>query len=305
MRRSLSLLCAALAVTAAAVLTTGLHAPHAAAAATIESAYNVPGPYAVKTGTAKDSHGRAYDLYYPADYAALGFKSPILTWGNGANSLPRVYSVLFTRLVSWGFTIVASTQANTGGGSEINNGAKYLVAQDSVKGSPFYRNLNTAEVGAFGHSEGAAGAINAVASSPSLYSTVLTFSLPSPFVSLPNSDCPTLTACVPHTPLVRCPAFLISTHGTWDSVLSSPAIETAYYNSIWMAPATLGIVAEGMDHTSIQNPGTNSGHPGPFLGYVTAWFMYRLRGDTTAAKAFTGPDPELTSNANWPGSLTK
>jgi hypothetical protein len=304
MRRTLSLLCVALAVVAAAVLTTGVNAPHASAADTIESEYNVPGPYAMTTGTATDSLGNTYDLYYPADYSALGFKSPIITWGVGAGSAPSTYSVLFTRLVSWGFTIIASTLAHTAGGTQVDDGAKYLVAQDAVKGSPFYGNLNINEVGAAGHSEGAAGAVNAAALDPSLYKTVMTFSLPSPLLSVPNSDCSTLTACVPHTLLLRCPTFLISTHGDWDWVLASPGTENVYYDSIW-APATLGIVGEGTDHTGIQNPGVNSGDPGPFLGYATAWLMYRLRGDTTAAKAFSGPDPEILTNANWPGSRTR
>ena len=32
-------------------------------------------------------------------------------------------------------------------------------------------------------------------------------------------------------------------------------------------------------------------------GYVTAWFMWLLKGDTQAAKAFLGPDAELLRNA--------
>ena len=31
-------------------------------------------------------------------------------------------------------------------------------------------------------------------------------------------------------------------------------------------------------------------------GYVTAWFMWLLQGDETAAQAFTGGAPELLSN---------
>ncbi|HYA52279.1 MAG TPA: hypothetical protein VEG33_14035, partial [Streptosporangiaceae bacterium] len=50
----------------------------------VEAAYTRPGPYATTTDTVTDGAGNAiYDLYYPADYAALGFKSPIVTWGNG------------------------------------------------------------------------------------------------------------------------------------------------------------------------------------------------------------------------------
>jgi hypothetical protein len=46
-------------------------------------------------------------------------------------------------------------------------------------------------------------------------------------------------------------------------------------------------------------------HPGGFLGYATAWLEYQLRGNATAAGAFTGAHPEPVSNTNWPGSATK
>ena len=34
-------------------------------------------------------------------------------------------------------------------------------------------------------------------------------------------------------------------------------------------------------------------------GYVTAWFMWQLLGDSEAAKAFVGNNPELLSNAMY------
>jgi hypothetical protein len=58
------------------------------------------------------------------------------------------------------------------------------------------------------------------------------------------------------------------------------------------------------DHTSIQDT-ADGGNPGGFFGYATAWLEYQLRGDATAAGAFTGPHPELLSNINWPGSAIK
>jgi hypothetical protein len=48
-----------------------------------------------------------------------------------------------------------------------------------------------------------------------------------------------------------------------------------------------------------------AGNPAGELGYATAWLEYQLRGDATAAGAFTGAHPELVSNTNWPGSATK
>ena len=69
-----------------------------------------------------------------------------------------------------------------------------------------------------------------------------------------------------------------------------------------------GIITESdgkpADHASIADP-ASGGNPGGFLGYATAWLEYQLRGDATAAGAFTGPHPELLSNINWPGSAIK
>ena len=58
------------------------------------------------------------------------------------------------------------------------------------------------------------------------------------------------------------------------------------------------------DHASIQDT-ADGGNPGGFLGYATAWLEYQLRGNATAAGAFTGAHPELVSNTNWPGSAAK
>ena len=34
-------------------------------------------------------------------------------------------------------------------------------------------------------------------------------------------------------------------------------------------------------------------------GYMTAWMLYQLMGDTEAAKAFAGEDAEILHNINW------
>ena len=47
----------------------------------------------------------------------------------------------------------------------------------------------------------------------------------------------------------------------------------------------------------------NDGDHGNMLyygdGYMTAWFMYWLRGDTDAGKAFFGEHAEISANENW------
>ena len=272
------------------------------------AAFTPPGPYATTTGTVTGATGTViYDLFYPSDYAALGFKSPIVTWGNGTGSAPGKYSAFLSHLASYGFTVIASTLPNTGSGHEIDAAAHYLVAQDSVAGSVFSGHLNVNEVAAVGHSQGATGAVRAATNDPALIRTVLTFSLPNSFWAAPNPDCPTAADCTADPAALTQPAFFISTHGFWDSIIASPVTETIDFLSTTVHTA-LGTILNSdgkpADHASIQNT-ADGGNPGGFLGYATAWLEYQLRGNATAAGAFTGAHPELVANTNWPGSITK
>lgn len=272
----------------------------------VQAAFAPSGPYATTTGTVTDGTA-VYDVYRPASYAVLGFPSPIVTWGNGTNGSPAQVSVLLRHLASYGFTVIASTLPNTGSGREVDAAARYLVAQNGVAASVFGGHLNVTKVAAVGTSQGATGAVRAATSDPALIKTVLAFSLPSAVWAAPNPDCPTAADCTAHPDALTRPAFFISTHGFWDSVIASPATERAYFLS---APvhAALGIITSSdgkpADHASIADPAAG-GNPGGFLGYATAWLEYQLRGNLTAAGAFTGPHPELLANPNWPGSAVK
>ena len=274
----------------------------------VQATFTPPGPYITTTGTVTNASGTAiYDLFYPRDYAALGFKSPIVTWGNGTGGTPAMVSVFLRHLASYGFTVIASTLPNTGSGREIDAAARYLVAQYSVPGSVFHGHLNVHEVAAVGASQGATGAVRATTHDPALIKTVMTFSEPNSIWAASNPDCPTAADCTAHPAALTRPVFFISTHGFWDSIIASPATEKAFFLST-SVHAALGIILNSngkpADHTSIENPALG-GNPGGFLGYATAWLEYQLRGDVTAAGAFTGAHPELVSNTNWPGGATK
>jgi hypothetical protein len=272
------------------------------------AAVTPPGPYGTATGTVTNASGTViYDLFYPSSYAAVGFRSPIVTWGNGTGGTPGAVSVFLRHLASYGFTVIASTLPNTGSGNEIDAAARYLVAQDSVPGSVFHGHLNVHEVAAAGVSQGATGAVRATTKDPALIKTVMTFSEPNPIWAAPNPDCPTAADCTAHPAALTRPVFFISTHGFWDSIIASPATEKAFFRST-SVHAALGIILNSdgkpADHASIENPALG-GNPGGFLGYATAWLEYQLRGNVTAAGAFTGTHPELVWNTNWPGSATK
>jgi len=274
----------------------------------VQAAFASPGPYATTTGTVADATGTViYDVFRPSDYSALGFESPIVTWGNGTGASPAKVSVFLSHLASYGFTVIASTLPNTGSGNEIDAAAHYLVTQNGVAASVFHDHLNVGEVAAVGTSQGATGAVRAATNDPVLIKTVMTFSLPNSVWSGPNPDCPTAADCTANPSALTQPVFFVSTYGFWDAIIASPATEKAYFNGT-SVHAALGIIltSDGKlaDHTSIQDA-VYGGNPGGFLGYATAWLEYQLRGNATAAAAFTGAHPELVSNFNWPGSAVK
>jgi len=274
----------------------------------VQAAYTPTGPYATATGVVTSASGQVIDdLYYPGNYSALGFQSPIVTWGDGTDATPAMVSVLLRHLASYGFTVIAPTLANTGSGNEIDAAAHYLVTQDSVPGSVFAGHLDVGEVAAAGVSQGAGGAVRAATNDPALIRTVLTFSLPNTFWVGPNPDCPTAADCMYNPAALTQPVFFISTHGPLDSIIASPATEQAFFASTTVH-AALGIIRNSdgrpADHNSVQDP-AYGGNPDGELGYATAWLEYQLRHSATAAAAFTGPHPELLSNPNWPGSARR
>ncbi|CAO5162111.1 Alpha/beta hydrolase [Frankia sp. AiPs1] len=270
----------------------------------VEARYAPVGPAAVATQTVTDAAGVEYAIYRPAHYTTLGFLSPIVTWGNGTDSTPDMYSVLLGHLASYGFTVIAPMRPNVGSGAALAAAARYLLARNRTAGSVFRGRLDPGAIAAVGHSQGAGGAVRAAVNNPTLIDTVVTFSLPNTRWVGAGADCPTKSDCQYDPSRLTQPTFLISTHGLLDFVIASTSTEQAFYRQV-RGHAALGLMENSAgaraDHNTIQN----SGGPYGFLGYVTAWLLAQLRADSTAAAAFGGSSPELVSNTNWPNSAVK
>ncbi|MCA2223964.1 alpha/beta hydrolase family protein [Nonomuraea aurantiaca] len=269
-------------VVAVIMVLLGIMARPAQAADTIEAHYKVAGPWAVTTADAP-----GYKLYYPADLGAGGVKHPIITWGNGTNAVPTQYSGLLNQLASWGFAVVASTDTTTGTGSEMIAAAQYLIARNTDSSSVFYGKLDVTKVGAVGHSQGAGGSVNTATKSGGLIDTVVPIALPAPiWVSSGDKF---------YVDQLTCPVLFVS--GANDTLISPNSALQTYYGQVPGAAAKAQL--KGADHNTIQGTG------GGFLGYVTAWLMYQLQGDTYARGAFAGTTPELNTNAGWQNQVEK
>jgi pimeloyl-ACP methyl ester carboxylesterase len=193
-----------------------------APAGPVEADYSSAGRYVTTTQVVADpARGARYQLFRPADYSTLGFLSPIVTWGDGTDATPTQYSALLDHLASYGLTVIAPDQRNTGSGDEMAAAARYLIAQAGTAGSAFKGHLDVDRVAAAGHSQGAGGAVRAATGNPGLIDTVVTFSLPSTRWVMANADCPTKSECVFDVARLSQPVFLVGTHGVFDSVIAS------------------------------------------------------------------------------------
>jgi hypothetical protein len=276
----------------------------------IEKKYYANGTWDVTVSTGDyccDSSGNHFDLYYPTGLGAGGFKHPILTWANGTNAGPSQYAYLLTHMASWGFVIIATEDLNTGVGQTVLDGANFLIAANSDSTSIFYQKLDVSQVGAFGHSQGATGAINAMVKSGGTIKTVIPIELPE------QKYCSSPENCTDGKDVTEGSIFFVD--GSADTLIAPPtqkpsvkgeqSIE-AYYKAVPRGVAKVKGTLKGPSHNDVQGqPGCTgillcvNGVYG-YLGYPTAWMMANLQGDTDAAKAFVkGKGEILHDNKNW------
>ncbi|MGF6882823.1 pimeloyl-ACP methyl ester carboxylesterase [Nocardia sp. GAS34] len=300
---AIALSCAAISAVAPAQA-----APAYQPAGPVEATYHAAGPHPVARRAGTDccsSTGDAYDIWYPADLGASGTRRPIITWGDGTMAHPREYDFLLAHLASWGFVVIAPDLTSTGTGAQMLDGVSYLTRQNSDPASVFYRKLDTGAIGAMGHSQGGLGTLNAAAHSNDLVKTAVTIEMPS------QSLCSSLPPLIPGKNVCDIPTKLISSSvllisGTADPIPSSgtsggmQGVYDALPASIPKARAAL----INASHNDIQgqpgctNLGCNDGVDG-YLGYLTAWFLDQLRGDTRAHSIFVSGTGEFQHNAHW------
>ena len=132
-----------------------------------------------------------FNVYRPKDLAQGGYCHPILVWANGHTDNPEPnpplcltgngqycgsYLMLMNQLASHGFVVIASLSTITSQGTPLPTivGLDWLLQQADDPASPYYHRLDTAHIGALGHSEG--GASTCIAASDPRISAIATVS---------------------------------------------------------------------------------------------------------------------------------
>jgi hypothetical protein len=277
---------------------------------TIEQKYYATGSWAVTVniGTACcDSSGNKFDLFYPTNLGLNGFSHPIITWGNGTFSQPSNYSYLLKHFASWGFAVIATEDKTTGPGQTILDAANYLINANSNSGSIFFHKLNVNQIGACGHSQGAAGALNALIKSGGSIKTVIPIEIPAQIWCSNPANCDTSRLTSGSIFLIDGSADIPISPPTQDPLIPGLQSVQAYYDAAPSPVAKLKGTLIGPSHNDVEGqpdctqaaPPCVNGVYG-YLGYPTAWMMDWLQGDAYAHGAFVNGTGEMFSQTrNW------
>ena len=248
----------------------------------LESLYTPLGAYPVAYAEydAGDETLRKIEIWYPdgledADY-------PVVIMVNGTGVPASQYQSVFRHLASWGFIAVGTEDPSSGTGAGTEKTLQFLLALNENEVDPFCGKLDASRIGLCGHSQGGAGVFSALTLTEhgGLYKTAVALSptheetawaLGWPY-ELEKITVPTL--------------MLAGTAGDFETQMVIPYEKmTAMY--------------EKLSGPKVMARRIGSEHGDMLCGadaYVTAWFLWQMKGDGQAAAVFTGDAPELMSN---------
>lgn len=250
----------------------------------IERKYLSMGNYKVRNIKRDGSElTKKYTIYYPEELENSNQEYPAIIVLNGTGVLPKKYKALFKHLASWGFIVIGNDDASTGFGTSADETIDYIISENSNNESILYKTIDLDNIGITGHSQGGAGVFSALSimKHKDVYKTSVALSPTHEQTAHElgwNYDLTKIS-----TPILM----IAGTEGDFETQAVIPIEKmTEMYNKI---PA-LKVMARrsGAEHGQMLYSAD---------GYVTAWFMWQLKGDEEASKAFIGDSPEIINNS--------
>lgn len=249
----------------------------------VEEKYMAAGSYEIgyfEADYAENADIKKIEIWYPEELEASSEKYPVVLFVNGTGVAASRYKPVFEHLASWGFIAIGNEDPSTREGKKADATLSWLLAANEDETSIFYHRIDTNNIGITGHSQGGVGVFHAINETEhkELYKCAVSLSPTqedmAEALKMPYDSSKT---AIPGMILAGAPNDVISLEGLNDMVKKISA----------------GVVAarrSNTDHGQMLYSGD---------GYVTAWFMWQLQGDETAAAAFLGENAEILHNANW------
>ncbi len=246
-----------------------------------------------------------FEVWYPKELKDGNKKYPLVVMANGTGIKASQYKEVFTHLASWGFIVIGNEDENSRSGKSSSESLDFILQKNAESGHLFYNKVDTDNIGIAGHSQGGIGAMNAVTeqSNGTNYKAIWAASATSRYhADVMNKDTNDSWTCYPSK--LNIPCFIVAGTGNFDAGNMNTYTETVsgeeaqgicplwWLNEIYdTIPSDTKIIArrKDKDHGDMLRYAD---------GYMTAWFMYQLKGETSA-NFFGGDNVEILSNKNW------
>ncbi len=211
-------------------------------------------------------------VYYPDSIKSSSKTYPAIVWANGTGCPPSMYDGLLKKIAEGGYIVIANSETMAADGTAQRASIDFIFAQNEERSSIFYKKVNTAQIGAAGHSQGGRSSVNAAAAD-SRIDCVL---------SLAGSNFDY------EAELLSAPAFFIA--GTSDMIVDAKMwVKPAY--EICKGPAVYAAL-KGAVHTRCTT------NPSDYSDYAVKWFNAWLKNDAKAMDTFKNGG-ELAKDSKW------
>ncbi|WP_145407646.1 poly(ethylene terephthalate) hydrolase family protein [Paenibacillus xylanexedens] len=252
----------------------------------IESKYISMGRYEVSyKETPVLQNFKKYEIYYPTKLESESKSYPVVVVANGSGLPASKYPALQKHLASWGFVVIATEETYSWNGFGAEMSLRHLNMLNNTENigdehNIFYKKIDLENVGITGHSQGGVGVFNAITA---------------------NKHGETYKAGVALSPT----KMDLADNLEWRYDVSGIRIPMLLLSSsdekAYVDPSSLKDIYNYLPHDQLKVMATRNGAEHNDMlyfsdGYVTAWFMWHLQGDTEAEKAFIGEKAEILNN---------
>lgn len=266
--------------------------------AALEKKYAGLGAYAVANTvipTDDDAIG-SIRVWYPAEPEEKAKAYPLVLVTNASNTAACNYEAFFARLASWGFVVAGNDDRQAGTGASTAQTLDRLLALADDPAHLLYGKIRQTDIGAVGYSQGGAGAINAVTAfaNSDRYKTLFTGS--AAYALLAQN-----MGWAYDVSKINIPYFMTAGTGTSDDTGVADA-QTEYGGVAPLSSLVANFESMTDDVCKVRARVVRAEHDEMQArtdGYMTAWLLYQLQGDTEAETVFVGADAEILHNANW------
>lgn len=261
--------------------------------ATLERKYTNKGIYAISSfeQISEDEKIGQFKIWYPTELNDTDKKYPAVVMVNGTGVPASRYEAVFERLASWGFIVIGNEDGSSWDGVSSAASLDFLINLGEDENSVLFGKVDMDNIGIAGHSQGGVGAINAVTAQENGNTYKALYTASTTHIALSEALSWSYDVSKISIPYFMTAETMQTDAGNEKDTGIAP-LSSLQENYIAIPDTAEKVYARRVnaDHADMLVQAD---------GYMTAWFMYYLKGDAEAEQVFVGASAEILTNSNW------